>query len=90
MPRSTVVITFDDGYEDNYYFAYPVLKRYNFPATIFVIVDTIGEEGYLNFAQVKELASSEIIDIGSHALSGNYLPGKNRRDLDCCFTPHSG
>ena len=47
LPRNTVVVTFDDGYADNFYDAYPVLKEHNLPATIFVIVDSAGEEGYL-------------------------------------------
>ena len=38
-----VLITFDDGYLDNYVYAYPVLKRYGFKATIFAITSRIGE-----------------------------------------------
>jgi peptidoglycan/xylan/chitin deacetylase (PgdA/CDA1 family) len=82
LPKNTVVLTFDDGYQDNYIYAYPVLKRYNFPATIFVIVNTIGKGGYLNYAQIKEMVSSGIIEIGSHSLSGAYLPGQSRQQLE--------
>ena len=42
IPRKSVVITFDDGYKNNYTNAFPVLKRYNFPATIFLATDYIG------------------------------------------------
>ncbi|MBL7085216.1 MAG: polysaccharide deacetylase family protein [Candidatus Omnitrophica bacterium] len=83
LPRNTVVITFDDGYEDNYTFAYPVLKKYNLPATIFVIVNSIDQENYLTYAQIKEMLSSKgIIDIGSHSLAGGYLPGQTVRELE--------
>ena len=82
QPPNTVVISFDDGYEDNYDFAYPVLKKYNFPATIFVIVEAIGEEGYLKFAQINEMASPGVIDIGNHSLVGDYLPGQKQRQLE--------
>ena len=36
IPDKSVALTFDDGYQDNYINAYPVLKRYNIPATIFL------------------------------------------------------
>jgi len=81
LPRNTVVITFDDGYEDNYSAAYPILKEYNLPATIFVIVDSIGQQGYLSYDQIKEMRSSRIIDVGSHTLRGDYLPGQSKKEL---------
>lgn len=42
IPARTVVITFDDGWEDNYRYAWPVLKKYNLPATIFLTAGLIG------------------------------------------------
>jgi len=39
LPEKSVVITFDDGYEDNYTNAYPLLKKYNFKATLFLVAD---------------------------------------------------
>jgi len=42
FPRNSVVITFDDGWKDNYLYAYPVLKRNGIPATIFLSVGYIG------------------------------------------------
>lgn len=82
LPRNTVVLTFDDGYEDNYNFGYPVLKKYNLPATIFIIITSLGQEGYLSYAQIEEMAASEIITIGSHSLGGDYLPGKTASQLE--------
>ncbi|MFW5775587.1 MAG: polysaccharide deacetylase family protein, partial [Chitinivibrionales bacterium] len=42
IPPKTACITFDDGYQDNFRFAFPILQKYSAPATIFVATDFIG------------------------------------------------
>jgi peptidoglycan/xylan/chitin deacetylase (PgdA/CDA1 family) len=69
-----VALTFDDGNEDNYTHAFPVLKKYNFPATIFIIVSEVGKPGRLNWDQIRQMRSSGLISFGSHTLTHPFLP----------------
>ena len=74
MPPKTVVITADDGYMSFYENAYPVLKKYNIPATIFIIAGYIGRPGYLGWKELREMSDSNLITIGSHTRSHPWLP----------------
>lgn len=68
IPQKSVVITFDDGYVDNFQYAYPILKEFNLNATVFVIAKTIDKsKNYLTSNQLKELQANGI-DIQSHTL----------------------
>ena len=82
IPKKTVVLTFDDGYEDNYLNAWPVLKRYNFPATIFLVSGLVGQTPYskqnvpfkiLDWSQIQEMYQSGLIDFQPHSLTHQRL-----------------
>ena len=51
LPDRPVLITFDDGYVDNYEDAYPILKKYHMRGTIFLIINLVGTPGYLTWDQ---------------------------------------
>jgi len=81
LPARAVVITVDDGYSSMYHEAYPVLKRYGFPATIFVYTDFIGAPDALTWEQMKDMVATGLIDVQAHSKShGNLtlrLPGES-------------
>ncbi len=82
FPPKTVAITFDDGNENNYVNAYPVLKGLNLHAAIFIIPAMIGREGYLTWDQVMEMSESGVIIIGSHSMTHPWLPSQPDQKLD--------
>jgi peptidoglycan/xylan/chitin deacetylase (PgdA/CDA1 family) len=71
--RNTVVIQFDDGYEDNYKTAFPILKNHGFPAMIFLISDKINTPDFLTWDEVKEMEKYNI-SAGAHTRHHVYLP----------------
>ena len=61
VPDDAVVVTFDDGYADNYIHAFPILKRLSIPATIFLPTDVIGTGRVLWHDQVfSALSKSKV------------------------------
>lgn len=91
LPPKSVVITFDDGYESVYKFAYPVLRKLGLPATMFVYTDFVGAGGdAVSWPQLAEMQASGLMDIQSHSKSHRNLiertTGENedryKRNLD--------
>ena len=74
VAEKSVVLTFDDGYNDNYDNALPVIKQYKFKATVFMITARIDDSknGYLTAAQIKEMDSSGM-RIECHTVDHPYL-----------------
>jgi len=67
LPRKSVVLTFDDGYQSFREYAYPVLKKLGFPATLFVYTDYVGaSRNALSWEQLKGLAA-EGFDVQAHS-----------------------
>ncbi|MCJ8012976.1 polysaccharide deacetylase family protein [Paenibacillus sp. KQZ6P-2] len=60
-----VLITFDDGYADNYKQAFPIMQQYGFTATMFVITNWVGSDSYATWSELSELQKAGW-DIMSH------------------------
>jgi peptidoglycan/xylan/chitin deacetylase (PgdA/CDA1 family) len=75
LPENPIIVTFDDGYLSNYEIAFPILKRLNIPATIFIVTSTVGAKAgdgtvstsHFTWEQAKKMQESGIIDIHSHS-----------------------
>jgi peptidoglycan/xylan/chitin deacetylase (PgdA/CDA1 family) len=75
LPKNPIMITMDDGYESNYLYAYPILKKLNMKATIYVIGSAMRENNHspntygipkLSWEQAKEMYQAGVIEIQSH------------------------
>jgi len=47
IPNNLLMITFDDGYEDNFRYGHPILREYNLPWTLFVATNHLGQKGVM-------------------------------------------
>lgn len=72
LPEKAFVLTFDDGYEDNYTHAFPIAKKYGYNGTVFVVTEWIGGKGYLNQQQLLEMNLAGW-QIESHTVTHPYL-----------------
>jgi len=73
IPGRSIVLTFDDGYKDNYTYAFPILKKYNFPAAIFIIVSEVGRPDRLSWEEIKEMQACGLITFASHTFTHPFL-----------------
>lgn len=76
-----IILTFDDGFLNNYHIALPVLKEFELKAYFFIVVNRIGSLGYMNWDKIKEMHSSGMV-IGSHGMTHEFLTEKNEKELD--------
>lgn len=104
LPEKTAVITVDDVYRSFLDAALPLLKSFNYPATLFVSTETIGGGDFLDWQELARLAAAGF-EIGNHSARHDYLldrlPGEGeeawrqriRRDLETAqraFEDHLG
>ena len=71
LPEKPIILTFDDGYEDNYSTMLPILEAHNMKAVVYVITNEIGNPGYLTVEELRDMQNLGI-EIGSH--TANHRP----------------
>ena len=82
LPRKAVAITIDDGYHSVYEEAYPILKKYNFTATLFIYTDFIGNSpNALTWDQLREMHKAGF-EVESHTISHADLTRKHKDESE--------
>jgi len=73
LPPKPVVITFDDGYEDAFTNAFPIMQSMGDIGVLYIVGNYIGSAGYLSADQIKAMIANGW-EIGSHSMSHPHLP----------------
>ena len=68
LPDKPIVITFDDGYEDNLLAALPIMEKYDMQSTIFIATSLVGTPDYLSWQQIADIQARNT-EIGSHTMT---------------------
>lgn len=69
LPIKPALLTFDDGYEDFYFNAFPILKEFNYPATLFLPTGLVDNAGYLLWVEITEISNSGLVLFANHTWS---------------------
>lgn len=72
MPEKSVILTFDDGHISNYKLAFPILKKFNFLGTFFIVPQFIGKKSCISKKHILEM-HEEGMKFGSHSLTHPFL-----------------
>ena len=75
LPSKPILITFDDGYIDNYTDVFPILKHYNIKATIFIVTGWNAHFANLRPKMIMEMSQSGLIEFGAHTVTHDQLTG---------------
>jgi len=84
--KKYILLTIDDAFQSFYENAWPILKENKIPFILFVSTREIGGYGYMTWEQIKEITASNLVTIGNHSHSHDYLVDwkeeKIRSDLE--------
>lgn len=81
LPEKVMIITMDDGQVGCYTEAFPVLKKYNVPATIFIVNTLVGTTDYFSWDQAKEMYDTGLVQIHCHGYKHSAYDNVDKQEL---------
>lgn len=78
--KNFVCLTFDDVASSFYYNAFPLLKHYKMPFTVFVSCSLLDKNKYLTTEMLREIAACELCTVGSHGFEHSYFRNFNYKE----------
>ncbi|TAK87541.1 MAG: polysaccharide deacetylase family protein [Aquabacterium sp.] len=85
LPLKSVVITVDDGYASFFHQAYPLLKQFNMPATLFVYTDFIGAGDGVDWLELQAMSRAGLVDVQSHSRTHRNLIEHPSSESDAAY-----
>ena len=76
-----ILITIDDAFSSFYEVAWPYLKKNKIPFILFVSTKPIGNKGYMDWEQIKEVEKESFAHIGHHSHSHDYLVNLSKENF---------
>ena len=84
--KKKILLTIDDGFSSFYNNAWPYLKEKKIPFILFVSTETVGNNGYMSWEEIKEIEKEDFVFLGNHSHSHEYLIDYNftnfKKDID--------
>ena len=81
LPKKPLILTFDDGYEDNYTVALPLLEERGMKGEVYMVTNFIGKKGYLTWSELRDMQQRGI-EIGCHTADHLPLVGLSRAEQE--------
>lgn len=74
LPAKPIILSFDDGWSDQFTYAFPILEKYHYTATFFVFTNAIGRPSFLSWDDLRQMLAAGMT-VGDHTRSHPYLTG---------------
>jgi peptidoglycan/xylan/chitin deacetylase (PgdA/CDA1 family) len=82
LPEKSIAITIDDGYKDNYEYAYQTAKKYNIKMDFMIPTGLIGNPGYMTWDDLKDMSQNPLVTIYNHTWSHTSMGAVDRVTIE--------